>query len=51
MQKGFIEPGEKPKRFYKDVSVVGEWEHFWGKKSEKISTTGKNGTQAGGFNG
>ena len=37
--------------FYKDVSVVGEWEHFWGKKSEKISTTGKNGTQAGGFNG
>ena len=24
MQKGFIEPGEKPKRFYKDVSVVAE---------------------------
>lgn len=24
MQKGFIEPGEKPKRFYKDVAVVAE---------------------------
>lgn len=24
MQKGFIEPGEKPKRFYKDVTVVAE---------------------------
>jgi chaperone required for assembly of F1-ATPase len=24
VQKGFIEPGEKPKRFYKDVTVVAE---------------------------
>lgn len=24
VQKGFIEPGEKPKRFYKDVAVVAE---------------------------
>lgn len=24
MQKGFIEPGEKPRRFYKDVTVVAE---------------------------
>ncbi len=24
MQKGFIEPGEKPRRFYKDVTVVSE---------------------------
>ncbi|HEY9234991.1 MULTISPECIES: ATP12 family chaperone protein [Phenylobacterium] len=24
MQKGFIEPGEKPRRFYKDVAVVAE---------------------------
>ena len=24
MKKGFIEPGAKPKRFYKDVTVVAE---------------------------
>jgi len=24
VQKGFIEPGEKPKRFYKDVAVIAE---------------------------
>lgn len=35
--------------FYQDVSVVGDWEHFWGKKSEKISTARGGATQTGGF--
>lgn len=34
--------------FFQDSGTVGEWEQWWGKKSEKISTS-QSSTQLGGF--